>query len=197
LKNIVIFASGAGSNAQRIIDHFHGSELGRVALIVSNNPAAGVLNIAKQEGIPNLVITRKHFLQPGGMIKLLQELPADLIVLAGFLRKIPAEMVQAFPEKIVNIHPALLPQYGGSGMYGHHVHDAVIAAGEIKTGITIHYINEHYDEGPPIFRRTVDIDPSDTPQSLAWKVQQLEHDWYPRIIADLLEGKRGKTGDIQ
>lgn len=186
LKQIAIFASGAGSNAQKIIDHFRGSSLATVSLIVCNKPGAGVLDIATREGIPSLLIERQTFLQTDTYVKALQAHNIDLIVLAGFLWKVPANLVQAFPQRIVNIHPALLPKYGGKGMYGHFVHEAVIAAGETESGITIHYVNEYYDEGAPILQERCTITPADTPATLAGKIQELEHRWYPLIVERLL-----------
>lgn len=186
LKNIAIFASGAGSNAQKIIDHLKGNPAIRVAAIVSNKPDAGVLLIAEAENIPSYIIDKEAFLRGDYYVKLMQELHIDLIVLAGFLWKVPANLVQAFPDKIINIHPALLPKYGGKGMYGHFVHEAVIAAGEPESGITIHFVNEKYDDGATILQEKCTITPADTPESLAQKVQALEHKWFPVIVERLL-----------
>lgn len=187
LKNIAIFASGTGSNAQKIIDHLRNSTKGKVALIVCNKPGAGVLQIAANEGIPSVIIEKEEFFRGDAYVKLLQEKNIDLIVLAGFLWKIPANLVQAFPDKIINIHPALLPKYGGKGMYGHFVHEAVIAAGEKESGITIHFVNEKYDDGAPILQERCEITAEDTPETLAQKVQVLEHQWFPLIVERLLE----------
>ncbi len=187
LKNIAIFASGTGSNAQKIIDHLRNSTKGKVALIVCNKPGAGVLQIAANEGIPSVIIEKEEFFRGDAYVKLLQEKNIDLIVLAGFLWKIPANLVQAFPDKIINIHPALLPKYGGKGMYGHFVHEAVIAAGEKESGITIHFVNEKYDDGAPILQERCEITAEDTPETLAKKVQVLEHQWFPLIVERLLE----------
>ena len=186
LKNIAIFASGAGSNARKIIDHLKGNPAIRVAAIVSNKPDAGVLLIAGSENIPSYIIEKEAFLRGDYYVKLMQELEIDLIVLAGFLWKVPANLVQAFPDKIINIHPALLPKYGGKGMYGHFVHEAVIAAGETESGITIHFVNEKYDDGATILQEKCTITPADTPESLAKKVQALEHKWFPVIVERLL-----------
>ncbi|WP_143309669.1 phosphoribosylglycinamide formyltransferase [Chitinophaga vietnamensis] len=187
MKNIVIFASGAGSNAQKIIDHFRGSDIARVALIVCNKPGAGVLEIAAREGIPTLLIEREAFLHSDVYVQQLKAIPAHLIVLAGFLWKIPANLVQAFPNRIINIHPALLPKFGGKGMYGHFVHEAVISAGEKESGITIHFVNEKYDDGETILQERCTITPEDTPESVARKVQLLEHQWFPVIVERLLK----------
>lgn len=186
LKNIAIFASGTGSNAQKIIDHFKQSDIARVSLIVCNKPGAGVLQIAEREGIPSLLIDKELFFRSDKYVQQLQQANIDLIVLAGFLWKVPANLVQAFPDRIINIHPALLPKYGGKGMYGHFVHEAVINAGDKESGITIHYVNEKYDDGAPILQERCIILPEDTPESLAGKIQLLEHQWYPVIVERLL-----------
>jgi phosphoribosylglycinamide formyltransferase 1 len=186
LKNIAIFASGTGSNAQKIIDHFKNSDKARVSLIVCNKPGAGVLNIATRENIPSILIDKQQFFHSDHYIKELQQANIDLVVLAGFLWKVPVNLVQAFPNRIINIHPALLPKYGGKGMYGHFVHEAVIAASETESGITIHFVNEKYDDGAPILQERVTITPDDTPETLAAKVLVLEHKWYPLIVERLL-----------
>ncbi len=186
MKNIAIFASGTGSNARKIIDHFKGSPNIRVAAIVSNKPDAGVLHIAASENIPSFIIDKEAFFRGDTYVKLMQELHIDLIVLAGFLWKVPANLVQAFPNKIINIHPALLPKYGGKGMYGHFVHEAVIAAGDPESGITIHFVNEKYDDGATILQEKCAITSADTPESLAQKVLALEHKWFPVIVERLL-----------
>lgn len=186
MKNLVILASGAGTNAQRIIEHFRGSSIAQIRLIVSNKPEAGVLQIALRENIPSLLINRHTFYQTHEITQALCDLPADWIILAGFLWKIPEDMVAAFPRHIINIHPALLPKHGGKGMYGMRVHEAVIAANEKESGITIHYVNEKYDEGEMILQKTCAVSPEDTPESLAQKVHQLEYEWYPQTIEKLL-----------
>jgi len=186
LKNIAIFASGAGSNAQKIIDHFKHSDIARVSLILCNKPGAGVLQIAEKEGIPAILIEKELFFHTDHYVKLLQQKQTDLVVLAGFLWKVPANLVQAFANRIINIHPALLPRYGGKGMYGHFVHEAVISAGEKESGITIHYVNEKYDDGATILQERCEVLPEDTAASLAQKIQVLEHTWYPVIVERLL-----------
>lgn len=186
MKNIAIFASGAGSNAQKIIDHFKNSDKARVTLILCNKPGAGVFQIAERENIPSILIDKTQFFHSDHYVKELQQAKIDFVVLAGFLWKVPANLVQAFPNSIINIHPALLPKYGGKGMYGHFVHEAVIAAGESESGITIHFVNEKYDDGAHILQEKVVITPEDTPLTLALKVQQLEHQWYPLIVERLL-----------
>lgn len=186
MKNIVIFASGAGSNAQKIIDHFRNSDKAKVSLIVCNKPGAGVLDIAQREGIPAVLIEKEKFFHTDTYVELLKAQHTDLIVLAGFLWKVPANLVAAFPNQIINIHPALLPKFGGKGMYGHFVHEAVIAAGETESGITIHYVNEKYDDGESILQERCTITAEDTPETVARKVQALEHQWFPVIVERIL-----------
>jgi phosphoribosylglycinamide formyltransferase-1 len=185
-RSIIIFASGTGSNAQKIIDFFRNDPSVNVCLIVSNKPEAGVLNIAENEGIPTLVIEKERFFRGDAYIKDLHEFHPALIVLAGFLWKLPPALVKAFPRKIINIHPALLPSHGGKGMYGHFVHEAVIDAKEVETGITIHYVDELYDHGEYIFQARVSVENYDTADTIARKVLQLEHEHFPRVIQSLL-----------
>lgn len=186
MKRIAIFASGSGSNAEKIADYFAGSTDVSIDLIVSNNPKAGVIDRARRLHIPVLLFDRTTFYQTDRITQLLQQQGIDLIVLAGFMWLMPAGLVQAFPDRIVNIHPALLPKFGGKGMYGHFVHEAVVAAQETESGITIHFVNEHYDEGAPIFQAHCPVAPTDTPDDVARKVQALEHDHYPRVVAEVL-----------
>ena len=185
--NIAIFASGAGSNAQKIIDHFAGHPYIRIGCIVCNNPAAGILKIAENENIPVLLIEKEKFFHGDAYIKELKERKIDLIVLAGFLWKLPSALIKAFPGSIINIHPALLPHYGGKGMYGHHVHEAVIAAGEKESGISIHYVDELYDHGGIIFQAKCPVLKEDTAGSLAQRIQALEHEHYPKVIEEVLQ----------
>jgi len=187
--NIAIFASGAGSNAKKIIDHFRNSGTVTISLIACNKPGAGVLNIAAAENIPVILIEKEKFFRGNAYVDELKELKIDLIVLAGFLWKIPDGLIKAFPRKIVNIHPALLPKFGGKGMYGNFVHEAVIKAGEKVSGITIHYVDEHYDNGDTIFQVRCAVLQSDTPDSLAQRIHLLEHAHYPAIIEDLLKSR--------
>lgn len=186
MQQIAIFASGAGSNAREIIRHFRNHPTIRISLIVCNKPGAGVLQIAINEKIPALMLEKDKFFRGDGYVDSLKEFGIDFIILAGFLWKIPDALIKAYPGKIVNIHPALLPKYGGKGMYGAHVHESVIAAGEKESGITIHYVDEFYDHGQPIFQSAVAIEPTDTPESLAEKIHQLEHKYYPVIIEGIL-----------
>lgn len=186
MKRIAIFASGSGSNAEKIADYFAGSADVSIELIVSNNPKAGVIDRARRHHIPVVLFDRTTFYQTDRITRLLQQQNIDLVVLAGFMWLMPGGLVQAFPDRIVNIHPALLPKFGGKGMYGHFVHEAIVAAGETESGITIHFVNEHYDEGAPIFQARCPVAPTDTPDDVARKVQVLEHEHYPRVVADVL-----------
>lgn len=186
MHQLILFASGKGSNVQAIIDYFTANGKARAALIVCNNPGAGVLDIAARHNIPVQLIDRKSFKEPE-FVEILKSYKPSLVVLAGFLWKVPDTVVQAFPESIINIHPALLPKYGGKGMYGHHVHEAVVAAGEKESGITIHFVNEHYDEGAAIVQARCTLLLEDTPESLAGKIHKLEHYFFPRTVEFLLD----------
>ena len=190
MKNIAIFASGEGTTTQNIIDHFksHDFEI-KIAVVVSNNPAANVLARAKEAGINTLIIDRSTFYETEQTIEKLKSLNIDLIVLAGFLWKIPENLIKNFPDKIINTHPALLPKFGGMGMYGKNVHKAVIEAKEKQSGISIHFVNEQYDEGKLIAQHTCSIDFADTAESLAEKIHQLENEFFPKAIVDLLSIK--------
>ncbi|MBS1509209.1 MAG: phosphoribosylglycinamide formyltransferase [Bacteroidetes bacterium] len=183
---IAIFASGGGSNALQIINRFAGSPHLKIVLIVCNKPGAGVLQIAADHHIPYLVIEKEAFFKGTHYLPELQQYQTDFIVLAGFLWKIPAGLIQAYPHKIVNIHPALLPKYGGKGMYGHFVHEAVVQNGEKETGITIHYVDEQYDHGTHIFQARCPVTPGDTPETVAQKVLVLEHRHFAEVIAQVL-----------
>ncbi|MBX9734289.1 MAG: phosphoribosylglycinamide formyltransferase [Chitinophagaceae bacterium] len=186
MKRIAIFASGMGTNAAKIIERFTDHPSISVALIVSNKPTAGVLNIATKNNIETLIIDRASFNDVQYCLVIFKDKRIDWIVLAGFLWKMPAFFVDAYPLRIINIHPALLPKYGGKGMYGMHVHEAVVAEKEKETGITIHYVNEHYDEGAIIFQAKCEVLPSDTAEKVAEKVHQLEHRYFPEVIERLL-----------
>jgi phosphoribosylglycinamide formyltransferase-1 len=187
MQSIIIFASGTGTNTAAIINYFKETQKAKVALIVTNNPKAGVLELAKKELIPFLIVD-KHTIHETMLIEQMGEYHPSLIVLAGFMWKIPAGLVTAFPGKIVNIHPALLPAYGGKGMYGHHVHNAVISANEKESGITIHYVNEAYDEGNIILQARCSVAAADSADTLAHNIHKLEHFYYPRVIEFLLKG---------
>jgi formyltetrahydrofolate-dependent phosphoribosylglycinamide formyltransferase len=184
---IAIFASGAGSNAEKIIDYFRNSSSIKVSLIVCNKAGAGVLKIAEKENIPALLIEKEKFFRGNAYTDELKKYNINFIVLAGFLWKIPVRLIQAYPGKIVNIHPALLPAYGGKGMYGSKVHEAVIAAGEKESGISIHYVDEQYDHGATIFQARCMVKENDTADALARRIHQLEHEHYPKVIEQLVE----------
>jgi phosphoribosylglycinamide formyltransferase-1 len=212
IKHIAIFASGAGSNAQKIIERLNPltpnpspqvergaeeemaakekeavrkQELAKVVLILCNNPAAGVLKIAEKENIASIIIERKKFYDDGYLAEL-KKYHIDLIVLAGFLWKVPEDIIRSYQNKIINIHPALLPKFGGKNMYGNFVHEAVIKSGEKESGITIHYVDEIYDHGKIIFQAKCKVDENDTPQTLAEKIHALEHKHYPLIIERII-----------
>lgn len=179
---LAIFASGKGSNAEKIIAYFKGHPRITVSLIVSNKKDAGVLGIALRNQIKTLLISKENFNHTDTYVQYLKDQGITHIVLAGFLWKVPDNLIQSFPKKIINIHPALLPNYGGKGMYGEHVHQAVINAGEKESGISIHLVDEEYDHGKTLFQAKVKIDATDTPDSLAEKIHVLEHRHYPEVI---------------
>lgn len=186
MTRMAIFASGTGSNARTIINYFRNHQTIAVALIVCNKPGAGVTGIAEQENIPLLMINREEFFKGGAYLPDLKRHQVNLIVLAGFLWKIPQTLIESFPNAIINIHPALLPKYGGKGMYGANVHAAVIAAKESRSGITIHFVDEHYDNGDIIFQDSCPVEDNDTPETLAQRVHQLEHQHFPRVIEQVV-----------
>ena len=187
MLRIVIFASGSGTNAENIIKHFKNSPLATTTWVISNNAEAGVLKRAKRLGVPSKIYNRKEMLSESFFNFLKKE--ADFIVLAGFLLKVPETIIKAFPNCIINIHPALLPKYGGKGMYGMNVHEAVVANNESVTGITIHYVNEHYDEGGIIFQKSVALTKSDNAAEVAAKIHVLEQENFPHVIHQILKEK--------
>jgi len=186
-KRIAIFASGSGSNAQKLMEHFKRSNDVEIALVLTNNPDAYVLQRADNFEIPSHIFDRHEFYQTDNIIDLLKNLEVDLIVLAGFLWLIPKNLIAEYPGRIVNIHPAILPKYGGKGMYGDFVHNAVLAAGEQEGGITIHYVDENYDEGEYIYQAKYRIDKGDSLEMIKFKGQQLEHQHYPKIVETLIK----------
>ncbi|HLP36910.1 phosphoribosylglycinamide formyltransferase [Lacibacter sp.] len=186
MTSIAIFASGAGSNARKIIEHFSQHPKVRVELIVCNKPHAGVLNIADEHGIPTLLLDKEQFFRGNAYVDEFKVDDIEFIVLAGFLWKIPDALIHAYPGKIVNIHPALLPKYGGKGMYGNHVHEAVIANKETESGITIHLVDEVYDHGKIIFQAKCEVKEDDTPDTLAARIHELEHKHYAKVIEQLV-----------
>lgn len=187
MLNIAILASGSGSNAENIISYFKDKNICSIKVIVSNKPDAHVHERAKRLGIKTVTFLKPDFDTPGKVLEYLQREEIDFVILAGFLLKVPDNIVEAYPDKIVNIHPALLPKFGGKGMYGDRVHKAVVAAGETESGITIHYINENYDEGNIIFQAKCAIDPNDTYEEVATKVHRLEYEYFPKVIESVLE----------
>ncbi len=186
-KRIAIFASGSGSNAQKIMEHFKYHDDAEVALVLSNNSDAFVLQRADNFEVPTHVFDRREFFESDNIVKLLQQLNIDLVVLAGFLWLIPANLLKAYPNKIINIHPSLLPKYGGKGMYGDRVHRAVMENKEEESGISIHFVNEKFDEGEIIYQGRFKIDPEDTLEVIKFNGQQLEHLHYPKVIENLLK----------
>ena len=181
LISIAIFASGAGSNAQKIIDYFRNHSRIRVALIVCNKLKAGVLEIAEKESIPTLIIEKNMFAETG-YVHDLHHYSIDFIVLAGFLWKIPPVLIRSYPDNIINIHPALLPKYGGKGMWGHHVHEAVLNAGEKESGATVHYVTSGIDEGEIILQKSFEISENETLETLAEKIHEIEYEIFPKAI---------------
>lgn len=186
MKRIVIFASGSGTNAENLIKFFQDRDIGSVVLVLTNNPHAKVLERCKTLKVSALSFNRIAFSQSNDVLDILKASQPDLIVLAGFLWKFPDFILQQFPNKVINIHPALLPKFGGKGMYGNFVHDAVVANKETETGITIHYVNENYDEGAIIFQAKCDVHPSDTSATVAAKIHRLEMEHFPKIVEELL-----------
>ncbi|MDL2222491.1 phosphoribosylglycinamide formyltransferase [Bacteroidales bacterium OttesenSCG-928-M11] len=186
MGRIAILASGSGSNAENIIKYFreNNSET-EFPIILSNKKDAYVHERAAKLGIPSYTINKVGF-ESGDALEILKEHQIDFIVLAGFLLKVPENILKSYPNRIINIHPALLPKYGGKGMYGLHVHEAVVAAKEKESGITVHYVNEHYDEGEVIFQAKCDVLPSDSPEDVANKVHDLEYKHFPKVISDIL-----------
>lgn len=191
MKNLAVFASGNGTNAEKIFERFHEHPSAQVALLLTNNPSAGVIARAARFKVSVEVVDKSILSKTDDIVKTLQAHQVDWIALAGFMLMVPQNLIDAFPNRIVNIHPALLPAYGGKGMYGMHVHRAVVEAKEKVSGITIHYVNERYDEGAIIFQASCPVQPNDTAEILAEKVHRLEHQYYPQIIEELMteEGK--------
>ena len=185
-KNIAIFASGTGTNAANIIRYFSEKRTAYIALIVSNNPTAGVLKIAEENNIPVLLLQKEKFFRGDAYVPELQHAAIDFIVLAGFLWKLPSVLIKAYRDNIINIHPALLPKHGGKGMYGNFVHEAVLATNEKETGITIHFVDEFYDNGKIIFQTTCPVYENDTTESLAKRIHELEYKFFPVVIEEVI-----------
>lgn len=182
--NLAIMASGSGSNAEAVVKHFQRHPIVNVKLILSNKPTAFVLRRAAALDVPSMVFTRQDFYESDKVVSLLQNMKIDWVILAGFLWLVPDNLLKAYPNKIINIHPALLPKYGGKGMYGMNVHQAVVNAKEKQSGITIHLLNEKFDEGPTLFQAHVDVEENDTPETVAQKIHALEHEHFPRVIEE-------------
>ena len=187
MQRIAIFASGNGTNAQRIIEHFNDHPTIRVTLLLSNNPDAYVLERARNLHVPTVVFTPHDLNHSHHLLDILSVQGIDFLVLAGFLWLIPDYLLQAYPFRIINIHPALLPKYGGKGMYGMRVHESVIEAGDPESGISIHYVNADYDEGQIIFQAKCPVEPRDSAETLASKVHELEYRHYPEVIEGVIE----------
>ena len=181
---IAILASGTGSNAEKILKSLEKDDRARVVLIGTNNPSAGVIHIAAKYGIDVLQVERERFFRGDAYLPAFKSV--DLIFLAGFLWKVPRNLIEAFPRRMINIHPALLPRHGGKGMYGRHVHEAVLKSEDPESGITIHYVDEHYDNGDIILQKTCPVLPADTPESLAQRIHELEHQYYPEVVKQLV-----------
>ena len=186
-KRIAIFASGSGSNAQKLMEYFKDHAEAEISLVLTNNPDAYVIQRADNFEIPVHMFDRNEFYKTDQVLDLLNDLDINLIVLAGFLWLIPENLVKSYPNRIINIHPAILPKFGGKGMYGDHVHHAVVAAQETEGGITIHYVNEKYDEGEYIFQARYRIEKTDSLEMIKFKGQQLEHLHYPKIVENILK----------
>jgi phosphoribosylglycinamide formyltransferase 1 len=187
MSYLAIFASGSGTNAQAIINYFKNGQEDVVKLILSNNPEAYVLQRAKNLNIPSIIFNKDTFYNTQNLLQVLEKENIELIILAGFLWLIPEYLIKRYPNRIINIHPALLPKYGGKGMYGQRVHQAVIDNHDAETGISIHYVNEVYDEGKIIFQAKCKVDPADTAETIANKVHKLEYEHYPKVIEKLLK----------
>ena len=185
-KNIAILASGSGTNAENIIRYFHVKKSASVALVLTNRRDAFVLERARGLGVPYCFFPKDEWEHGGAILSVLEEHGVDFVVLAGFLARVPEAILHVYPGRIINIHPSLLPKFGGKGMYGNRVHEAVLAAGEVESGITIHYINEHYDEGDVIRQVRCPVLPEDTPEELACRIHALEYEVYPEVIEQLL-----------
>jgi phosphoribosylglycinamide formyltransferase 1 len=187
VKRIAIFASGSGTNAENIIRYFQANRKAAIEMVLCNNPQAGVIERTKKLNVPCLLFNKKEFYEDTKIETLLKDLKIDLIVLAGFLWLLPEKLIEAFPDRIINIHPALLPKFGGKGFYGSKVHEAVLKNGEKISGITVHYVNTKFDEGEIIAQYTCEVNSSDSQETLAAKIHQLEYKYYPEVIEQLLE----------
>jgi phosphoribosylglycinamide formyltransferase 1 len=194
VHKIAIFASGSGTNAENLINFFkEKSSLASIVFVLTNNKRAGVINRCKKLAVPVFVMNNSNFEHPDSLLQLLKKNEIDWIVLAGFLRKINPDLIAAFPNGIINIHPALLPRYGGKGMYGHYVHEAVVAAGEKESGISIHFVNQNYDEGAIIFQAKCELEINESPTTLATKIHTLEQIHFPKVLEQLLQNEKSSN----
>ncbi|MBK6643863.1 MAG: phosphoribosylglycinamide formyltransferase [Bacteroidia bacterium] len=189
MKKLAILASGSGSNAENLVNYFSNHPLARVELVISDRKNAFVHERMARLGIPSYYMNKEEF-ENGSVLTFLQEKEIDLVILAGFLKLVPQDLIRSFHNRIINIHPALLPSFGGKGMYGMHVHEAVVAGGATKTGITIHYVNENFDEGEIIAQYETELLKTDTPQDVAAKIHELEMKWFPVVVAQLLSNEK-------
>jgi len=187
MKKIAILASGSGTNAENLIHYFRTKPVGRVEIVLTNKPGAGVIKRAESFNVETFVFDREKFYKSDEIVDLLKQREIDLVVLAGFLWLVPAGLISAFQGRIVNIHPALLPKYGGKGMYGNFVHKAVVESGETESGITIHYVNQDYDDGGIIFQAICEVKEGDTPEALAERIHSLEYKHFPVVVERLLD----------
>ena len=191
MKRIAIFASGKGSNADSLCTHLVNHATIKVELILSDRKEAGVFAVAEKHGVQAIYLNKELLTHPDEVVALLKEHHIDVLVLAGYLKLVPKEWIAAYPGKVFNLHPALLPKFGGKGMYGMHVHRAVAAAGETETGITIHEVNEHYDEGKIIFQAHTTVEPTDSPERIAEKIAALEKEFFAKVIVGEVEKMNG------
>lgn len=190
-KRLAIFASGSGSNAENFFNYFKDSDDIHTSLLVSNRKDAYVLERAYKHNVPSKIIQRKDFYESNQVVEVLKSSKIDYVILAGFLWLIPKNLIEAFPDRIINIHPSLLPKYGGKGMYGMKVHEAVKSAGEKESGITIHLVNEKYDEGRILFQKSTPVTSEDTPEDIANKVHQLEYEYFPHVTKNYITSRTG------
>ena len=186
MKKIVIFASGSGTNAENIMKYFVKTKIGTVAAVFTNNPNAQVIDRAKNYGVTIEVFSKDQLIE-GEVLQKIDAIQPDWIILAGFLLKFPQKITAAYPQKIINIHPALLPKYGGKGMYGMHIHRAIVENKEKETGITIHFVNENYDEGAIMFQQSIILTGEETPEVVATKIHELEYKYFPEVIEKLMK----------
>jgi phosphoribosylglycinamide formyltransferase 1 len=186
-KKLAILASGTGSNAAQLVQHFANHSAAEVAVLISNNPHSGIFALGQTHGVATVLHPNEDFVTGEAVVTTLQAHQVDLIVLAGFLRKIPTSLISAYPNRIINIHPALLPDFGGKGMYGKHVHEAVRQSGTTRTGITIHLVDQQYDHGAHLAQYTCPVEPTDSAEDIAKRVQKLEHAYYPVEVEKYVE----------